>query len=109
MVCDTWLYILLLIHYKHYSSRFVLTLKSVGTNLLSVSIRGMLKNHEDIWLPNHREAATLRRGHPRWDVAVRSIKKKTTVLTVDNAQALNARQFLPVVVHIANVSLISSL
>ena len=64
MVCDTWLYILLLIHYKHYSSRFVLTLKSVGTNLLSVSIRGMLKNHEDIWLPNHREAATLRRAMP---------------------------------------------
>ena len=25
-------------------------------------------NHEDIWLSNHREAATLRRGHPRCDV-----------------------------------------
>ena len=29
----------------------------------------MTKNHEDIWLSNHREVATLRRGHPRCDGA----------------------------------------
>ena len=70
MVCDTWLYTILLMQYKRYSSRFVLTPKSVGTNLLSQRIRRKFKNHEDIWLPNHKEASTLRRGHPRWDVSL---------------------------------------